>query len=56
MINLELDINEVNFILEVLTQQPYRNVAGIVQKVQAQAIAQMPAQPIQVPAVTEEAA
>ena len=55
MIKLELDLNEVNFILDVLTQQPFRNVAGIVQKVQAQAVAQMPAQPIQVPAVAEEA-
>ncbi|MEN9711492.1 MAG: hypothetical protein RL441_1484 [Actinomycetota bacterium] len=33
---LELDVNEVNFILEVLTNAPYRQVAPLIQKIAQQ--------------------
>ena len=41
MINVKLDVQEINYIIEVLSQQPYRNIAGLMGKIQMQVIPQM---------------
>ena len=33
---LELDVNEVNMLLELLTHAPYRQVAPLIQKIASQ--------------------
>lgn len=36
MIELKLEVNEVNFLLELLSQAPYRQVAPLIQKIAEQ--------------------
>ena len=43
MVNIQLDVQEINFVIEVLSQQPYRQVAGLMGKIQQQVIPQMQA-------------
>ncbi len=43
-ISLQLSIDEINVILGSLGNQPYVQVFGLVQKIQQQAAAQLPAQ------------
>ena len=53
MINVNLDVNEINYIIEVLSQQAYRNVAGLMGKIQMQVIPQMQALPQEEPPAAE---
>lgn len=41
MLTLTLDVNEVNAILGALEVQPFNQVAGLINKVRAQAIPQL---------------
>ena len=43
MININLEMQEVNFVMQVLSQQQYGQVAGLMNKIQQQVIPQMQA-------------
>ena len=43
MINVQLDVQEINFVMQVLSQQQYGQVAALMTKIQQQVIPQMQA-------------
>jgi hypothetical protein len=49
-IKLELSIDEVNTILASLGKHPFENIFGLVNKIQQQAIPQVPKTPAEAPA------
>lgn len=50
MININLDVQEINFVMQVLSQQQYGQVAGLMAKIQQQVVPQIhalqPEQPV----------
>lgn len=49
MINVNLDVQEINFVLQVLSQQQYGQVAGLMAKIQQQVIPQIQTQQAEQP-------
>jgi len=47
MLTLQLDLNEVNVILESLGKEQFNRVAGLINKVRSQGIAQLQPAPAQ---------
>jgi hypothetical protein len=55
MIKLELEIDEVNYILLSLGDRPFKESAPLVNKIHMQASPQVPARPLEIAGDTEQA-
>lgn len=44
--NINLEVDEINYIINTLAEKPYRETAALIDKVRTQAIAQVQAEPV----------